>query len=95
MNSPFERPIPYSSLKKRFAKGLAMAMKEYEKFKDDPKLRDLAERREKFLRDVNSSRLTAIRRARAEGEARGIAEGKAVGIVDIPRDADDVFAPSR
>ena len=67
-------------------KGLAMAIKEYEKFKDDPKLRDLVERREKFLRDVNSSRMTAIRRARAEGEAEGkavgIAEGKAVGIAE-------------
>lgn len=55
-------------------KVIAMAIKEYEKFNDDPKLRDLAERREKFLRDVNSSKMTAVRRARAEGKAEGKTE---------------------
>ncbi len=71
----------YRSLGKE-DEGLKMAIQVFDTFQSDPVLRDLAERREKFLLDVASSRNSAIRRARAEGLAEGLAEGRAKGIAE-------------
>ena len=59
--------------------GVAMAIEAYEEFTQSPDLRDLAERRERFLRDNQARLETLSEEAWKKGKAEGLMEGRIEG----------------